>query len=114
MKKIFILVLLGVAPLMVSADSEKCINSNILAYYTPETMASQDKIIFYIPAFVPISTFEASLNGKSQAVQYKNFGFITRAKVIIPERLSGTIRASLGAQSRAASCNAPVDFSFRR
>ena len=106
--------MLGAAPLLTSAGSEACVNPNILAYYTPETMASQDKIIFYIPSFVPISTLEASINGKSHAVQYKKFGFLTRAKVIIPGNLSGKIRASIGAQSRTSSCNKTVDFSFRR
>jgi len=114
MKKILILLLLGATPFLVSAGNNECVNSNILAHYTPETMASQDRIIFYVPAFVPISTFEASLNGKSQAVQYKNFGFITRAKVVIPETMKGKVRVSLGAQSTGAACNAPLSFSFRR
>lgn len=113
MKKLVILSLLIVAPLYASADAETCVNTNILAHYTPETMTSQDRIIFYVPSFVPISTFEAHLNGKSHAVQYKRFGFLTRAKVIIPDEITGRIDARIGAQSIGA-CNTPLDFSFTR
>ena len=100
-------------PFLVSAGNDSCVNTNILAYYTPETMTAQDRIIFYVPSFVPITTFEAHLNGTSYAVQYKKFGFLTRAKVIIPAELQGTIDAKIGAQSIGA-CNDLVSFSFTR
>ncbi len=114
MKKILIVLFLLATPLFTFAASETCSNPNILAYYSPETMTTNDKIFFYVPSFVAISSFEASLNGVNYPVEYKRFGLLTRAKVRIPNNLQGTIKATIGAQSQGASCNEPFSFYFVR
>jgi len=114
MKKYLIIIACVLAPTFVSAESAACTNSNILAYFTPETLSVENQIIFYVPSFVQISSLEASLRGEHVPVQYKNYGLLTRAKVIIPDTLEGVISGTLGAQSLETQCNEPLSFSFKR
>jgi len=102
-------------PFMVSADvSNQCRNSNIVSYTpTTQTTHAEKYVIFYVNKDIKINSLEASFNGESQAVQYKEEGDLIRARVIIPDDLQGDVVTTIGAQSEGG-CNPPISFMFIR
>lgn len=90
-----------------------CKNDSIVAYFPFSPSWSDSSYLFFIAKpDVQITSFEATINGESKAVQYKKIGSFLRAKVVV-EKTNNTVSATFNV-GKVGGCNTPVSYVFNR